>query len=284
MKVTSLAVFPIKGCRGVDVDRATVSELGLAGDREWQVVGGDMRPLTQRTHPRLALARPVIVDDGLVLRADGMPDLAVARPAVVDRDSFSILEPVRLGDAGDDAAAWFAQLLGEDGARLLAIAAGYERRYPFFETSSALGDVAPVLVATDASHDFLAERAKEPFGRDRWRGNVWIGDAEPFAEDTWRTLRIGAATAALVYPWPRCAVPQVDQATGERRKEPAVVLKRHRWCSAVDTEDDMAKAFLPGNALFGMAGSITPVGASIAVGDDVEVLDTAPAMLAAPAV
>lgn len=278
MKVTSIAIFPIKGCRGTDVDRATVGELGLAGDREWQVVGADMRPLTQRTHPRLVLARPSVVDGGLVLRADGMADLAVERPAVADRDSFSILEAIKLGDAGDDAAAWFAQLLGDDGVRLFAVAAGYERRYPFFETPSALGDVAPVLVATDASHDFLVERAKEPFGRDRWRGNLWIGDAEPFAEDTWRTLRIASTTVTLVCPWPRCAVPQVDQVTGERHKEPAVVLKAHRWCPA----PDIGGLTLPASGMFGMAGSITPVGASIAVGDDVEVLESGPPALAAP--
>ena len=277
MKVSSLAVFPIKGCRGIDLARATVGPYGLAGDREWQVVDRDMKPLTQRTHPRLTWIRPALAEGGIVLRADGMADLAVGRPAVADRYAFSLLEAVKLGDAGDDAARWCSDLL-DDEVRLLAIAPGYERRYPFFATSSALGDAAPLLVACDASHDFLAARAKEPFGPDRWRVNVFVDDAEPFVEDTWRTVRMGSCTVTLVYPWPRCAVPQVDQVTGDRRKEPAVVLKAHRWCTSIEG-DGFAQAFLPGNALFGMASSIEPIGAELAVGDDVEVLDTAPALL-----
>jgi len=280
VKVSSLAIFPVKGCRAVDVERAVVSHLGLAGDREWQVVGADRQPLTQRTHPRLALVQPTIIDGGVRLQAEGMPDLDVERPQVADTDAFSLIEPVRLGDAGSPAAAWFAELLEDGGVRLLAIAAGYERKYPFFRTSSALGDVAPIVLASDASHEYLAARAKEPFGRDRWRLNLFVDGAEPFAEDGWRTLRIGETTVSLVYPWPRCSVPQVDQRTGERHREPAVVLKQHRWCTeAPEDADGLIRAILPGNGLFAMAGSIEPVGGSIAVGDEVEVLERAAPVL-----
>ena len=36
-------------------------------------------------------------------------------------------------------------------------------------------------------------------------------------------------------PWPRCAVPQVDQVSGQRHKEPALALKAHRWCTEAPT-------------------------------------------------
>ena len=275
--VTSLAVFPIKGCGGIPVERATLGAYGLAGDREWQVVAGEDF-VTQRTHPRLATVRPALAEGGVVLRAAGMADLFVERPARADRRASTYSGPVQVGDAGDAAAAWFSDLLADD-VRVVGIAPGYERATGLFATESNLGDVAPVLVVNEASHRFLAERAVEPFGLDRWRANLVVDAGQPFVEDTWRTARVGDATLRLVYPWPRCAVPQVDQVTGQRRREPAVVLKGHRWCTSVDSDDAIATMMLPGSALFGMGASLEPAGATIAVGDALEVLDTADALL-----
>ena len=275
--VTSLAVFPVKGCGGIDLERATIGAYGLDGDREWQVVAGDDF-VTQRTHPRLATVRPALAEGGVRLSVDGMADLFVERPARADRQASTYSGPVPVGDAGDAAAAWFSELLGDD-VRLVGIAPGYERATGLFATESNLGDVAPVLVVNEASHRYLADRAVEPFGLDRWRANVVVEAGEPFVEDTWRTARIGETTLSLVYPWPRCAVPQVDQVTGQRHREPAVVLKAHRWCTSVDSDDPIATMMLPGSALFGMGAAIEPAGATIAVGDELEVLDTADALL-----
>jgi uncharacterized protein YcbX len=275
--VTSLAVFPIKGCGGIELERATLGTYGLVGDREWQVVA-DEEFVTQRTHPRLATVRPALAEGGVLLRADGMADLFVERPARADRRASTYSGPVQVGDAGDTAAAWFSDLLG-DAVRLVGIAPGYERATGLFATESNLGDVAPVLLVNEASHRFLAERATEPFGLDRWRANIIVDAGEPFVEDTWRAVRLGDATLTLVYPWPRCAVPQVDQVTGERHREPAIVLKRHRWCTSIDSEDAIATMMLPGSALFGMGAAIEPAGATITVGDGLDVLDTSDALL-----
>lgn len=272
-------LYPVKACRGIAVERATVSQYGLAGDREWQLVDADGLFVTQRKHPALARVRPALTDDGIVLRVGGMDDLEVHRPAAADTMTTTFTGDVPVGDGGDAAAAWFSAYLDEP-VRLVGIAPGYERRFAdVFTTQVALGDAAPILVVSEASHRFLADRAKEPFGIDRWRTNIAIDGSEPWAEDSWRTLRIGAATVRCVMPWPRCAVPQVDQETGERRREPAVVLKAHRWCLELPDASPLEQMMLPGNALFGMASSIEPVGAGIAVGDEVEVLETGEALL-----
>ena len=272
--VSSLQIHPIKACRGVRVERATVNEYGLAGDREWQLVDAEGTFVTQRTQPTLARVEARPVDGGVVVRAEGMTDLEVPRPAAADITTTTFTGEVPAGDAGDVVADWFSAFLGTP-VRLVGIAPGYERRFgDVFATQVNLGDACPLLVVNEASHRYLAARAKEPFGLDRWRSNVAIDGAEPWAEDTWRTVRVGAATVTCVMPWPRCAVPQVDQVDGRRHKEPAVVLKAHRWCVDVPNGTPLEKMMLPGNALFGMASSIEPVGAEIAVGDEVEVLAT----------
>jgi hypothetical protein len=76
-------------------------------------------------------------------------------------------------------------------------------------------------------------------------------------------------------------VPQVDQETGDRHREPALVLKARRWCTSADELPELLRPVLEGNALFGVTAAATPAGVRIAVGDAVEVLETGPALLSA---
>ena len=78
-------------------------------------------------------------------------------------------------------------------------------------------------------------------------------------------------------------MPQVDQDTGERHKEPAVVLKRFRWCSQAPGLPEAVQPLMAGNALFGIAASIAPVGATISRGARVDVRATRTPLIAAPA-
>lgn len=281
--VSALHLHPIKACGRLEVDAATIGPHGLVGDREWQVVDADGAPVTQRTHPALATVRPQLADDGLVVRATGRDDLTIPRPSgepVQVRDLLGM--PIDLLDAGDAAAGWFGALLGEE-VRLMAAGPGYDRTIPppldGMWTDAALGDLSPILLANAASLDALVADATEPFGMDRFRPNVVVDGAEAWDEDTWSVVRVGAATARGCLGWPRCTVPQVDQETGERHKEPAKVLRARRWCTdGAAAPAGMVEA-VEGSALFGVGAAIDPVGTVIAIGDEVEVLERGPNLL-----
>ncbi|MEA3056872.1 MAG: uncharacterized protein QOD30_2304 [Actinomycetota bacterium] len=298
-RVTAIHVHPVKSCHRVEVDDAVVGEHGLVGDREWQLIDPGGGFLTQRAHPVLARVHAETTATGVVLRCDGQADLAVDRPPKVDRAAHTYTGEVPVADAGDAAAAWFERLISAP-CRLVAMTNGYERRFQIpaaafpdpssgfaaaVERASApelsFADGAQVLVINAASHRDLADRAVEPFGMERWRANVIVDGAEPWAEDTWRRIRIGDATLDVGLPWPRCAVPQVDQETGDRHREPALVLKARRWCTRAGELPELLRPVLEGNALFGVTAAATPAGVRIAVGDDVEVLETGPAVLSA---
>ena len=60
------------------------------------------------------------------------------------------------------------------------------------------------------------------------------------------------------------------------------MLKRHRWCSDAASVGDALRPLFEGNALFGIGCSVEPVGAVIAVGDEVSVHDTGPRLIPAP--
>lgn len=279
--LAAIHIHPVKSCRAVALDEATVAETGLAGDRLFQVIGADGAPITQRQHRVLATVQPTLVDGGLRLEADAAGAVEVVTPSVADRDATNLLGmPIRVGDAGDEAADWFTSLLGEP-ARLVALTADHELVIPGFGFRTSLADAAPVLIANEASAAWLVERASEAFGIDRFRPNLTVEGVAPWDEETWRRATIGAVEATLALPWPRCAIPQIDQQTAERHQEPARVLRAHRWCAA-GSLDDPALGFLEGNGLFGMASSLGPVGTTVRVGDPVTVTDRGPALLAPP--
>lgn len=285
--VRSLHLYPVKACRGIDVDRLTVGPTGPVGDRVWQVVDGDATPMTQRTVPALATIAVEPIDGGLRLAAEGNGSIEVATPTTATTEvAAKVAAGVSVGDAGDEAAAWLARVVDRP-ARLVALVDASDIRFPVSIDPWGHGvsfvDAAPIVVANQASADWLAERASEPFGMDRFRANVVVDGAEPWAEDTWQRFTVGPAELRGELPWPRCAVPQVDQVTGERMGEPAKVLRAHRWCSEAPTVAEAFRGAIEGNALFAIGCDIGPVGVELAVGDEVTIAATGDPVLAPPA-
>lgn len=285
--LTSIHIHPVKSCRRIELETVAVSALGVADDRMWQVVDDDGYPLHQRQHPIMATVQPKLSDGGgLQLSAPNGGSVDVPAPGQADGTVKSLFRvSVDVADAGDEVADWFSRLLGQP-ARLAAIpdGGGWEVP-PQFELGPqrmAFGDAAPVLVTTTSSLDWLVSKAKEPFGMDRFRPNLVVENDDPWVEDTWVAFEIGAASLALGMPWPRCAMPQIDQDSGERHKEPAVALKAHRWCAAAPTAAEAARPILEGNALFGIGCNIRPEGAQLSVGDTVTVQTTADPLIPAP--
>jgi uncharacterized protein YcbX len=92
---------------------------------------------------------------------------------------------------------------------------------------------------------------------NRFRPNLVIEGAEPFAEDGWSRLRIGEAEIRLVKPCARCAVPSIDQATAGRDSSINRVLAAYRRRD--------------GQIFFGM-NALVSAGVRLAVGDPVAVL------------
>ena len=63
---------------------------------------------------------------------------------------------------------------------------------------------------------------------NRFRPNVVVSGYEPWDEDRWRRIRIGAVSFRVVKPCARCVVTTTDQTTGERGRQPLRMLARHR--------------------------------------------------------
>jgi len=272
LTLTGLRRFPVKSCRGQELETAVVEPWGLAGDRRWMLVDETGETVTAREHREMLLIHPRLqADGGLVVSAPDHDDLSVARPAGDRLAEVTVFgrAPFAAALAGREADEWFSKVLGEHVRLVFADDPDRRQANPAYAGPGVplhFGDGYPVLLATEASlaalNDLIAagEKADEgPLPMVRFRPNLVVGGGRPWAEDGWRRVRVGEAEFRVVKGCDRCAIPTTDETTAVRRKEPTFTLARHRrWDGAV---------------WFGM--NLVPVtpGATLRMGDEVEVLD-----------
>jgi len=279
--VSALDIYPIKSCQRVSLTSCAIAATGLENDRLFQLVTDEGTCVTQRQHSVLATVSPQVTSSGLSVSAPGASTIAIARPRELDTTVKALLgDEVRVADAGDEAAEWFSSIVGAS-VRLVGMTPDSDRQIGQPQAVS-FADAGPILVANDASLTYLVERASESFGMDRFRPNIVVAGAAAWVEDSWQSITIGGSTLAHMMAWPRCAIPQIDQVTAERHREPAKVLRSHRWCSSVPDAPGHVRRAVEGNALFGVTFTSLDEGAVISVGDEVEVAVTAAPLIPAP--
>jgi uncharacterized protein YcbX len=263
--VASLHVYPVKACRGIALRTAVLERRGLQLDRRFLVIDEEARFLTQRAEPRLALV-DVAGDPGesreVVLSAPGAPSVRLAPADSGPRRRVTIWkDEVEAADCGDAVATWMSQWLGRP-VRVVCMPDDVERavnpKYSRQGDVVSFADGYPVLIASASSLEDLNARLAEPVPMNRFRPNVVVSGAAPWAEDGWRRVAIGNVVLRIPKPCARCTVTTIDQVTAERGVEPLRTLATFR------SHDN--------DVLFGQ-NCIPESPGSISVGDAVTVLE-----------
>ncbi len=232
MHVASLAVYPVKGCRGIDLERVEILRRGPRSDRRFMVLGKEDTFLTQRTHPRLALVGTRLHEGTLELFVEGR---SVTVPLAFDGPGRSVrvwdddVSGIVSGFAEADA--FFSAWLGEK-CTLVAMPEDAERPveapYGAADDRVSFADGYPVLLATNASlhalNEALVASGAAAVPMNRFRPNIVVEGGTPWAEDLFDRVRIGSMTFRMPKRCARCAVTTVDQATGAVGKEPLKTL------------------------------------------------------------
>jgi uncharacterized protein YcbX len=236
-RVSRLFVYPIKSCRGIEVDTARLTPRGLDGDRRYMLVDAEGRFLTQRQHGRMALLVPAFQGDELIVTAPGREALHLPRaldPARHESCRVQVWQDTveaTLADA--DINVWFSEFMGF-ACGLVYLAEEQHRAVPNpaanFDDEVGFADGAPLLLISEPSLDELNRQLSRPVGIERFRPNLVVTADRPHAEDGWATLAIGAVRLEVAWPCSRCVLTTVDPATGERdpEGEPMVTLLRYR--------------------------------------------------------
>jgi uncharacterized protein YcbX len=209
VRVLRAGLSPIKGTRHLGLPSVAVDAQGAVGDRTYCLVDvAAARVLRTVQHPALltVTARVEANGDLSLTLPDGRTACAPPVPSgeTLTCDYWGRPTPVEL--VAGPHAELFSDLLGKP----VAVARAPRRGVIYG---------AGISIVTRASLDDLAERAGVGIDPARFRSTLVLdtGD-EPYAEEDWagRDLAIGDVTLRIGWPVPRCAVVDIDPATGER--------------------------------------------------------------------
>lgn len=232
--VSSLIYYPIKACRGFEVESAQVERMGLQDDRRLMVVTPEGDHVTQREFSKLAWVLPTLKDDSITLSAPDFDSLQFAIQKTGTPQPVNIWDDkgVPAIDQGDESAQWFSDWLGAS-VRLVHIAQGIQRRIePQYavdtDDHTGFADGYPILIISEESLQELNSKLETPVPMNRFRPNLVIKGGKPSAEDGWNKIKIGDVELALVKPCARCVVTTIDKVTLEQSKEPLKTLAKYR--------------------------------------------------------
>ena len=246
--IARLFVYPVKSCAGIEVQEALLTDTGLDLDRAGMVVDANGLFLTQRALPRMALIRPQLKSEEMVLRAPGMLALHVAIDAVEAPITVTVWrDTVPAWDMGPVAAQWFSDFLGQP-CRLVRFDPEQRRLSSMdwtggVEAPNQFADGFPVLIASEASVQELNRRLQAgghaTVGIERFRPNVVLAGVEPYDEDRVDLVRVeGGAEGELhlqpVKPCARCPIPDIDPATAESSPAVGDTLRTYRQDKRLD--------------------------------------------------
>jgi uncharacterized protein len=278
MQVSELNIYPIKSLKGISLQSAVVQKRGLECDRRWVIVDADGKFLTQREWPRMATVTVEVTGDGLQVTGNGSGTLKIEPLTDGPRLITKIWE--RAGGSiayGVETNEWFSDVLGRQVELRYMPDDAWRPVNPIFDAGgdvNSFADGSPALLANEASMADLNSRMETPLPINRFRPNIVVSGAEPWAEDKWKKVRIGEAIFRVVKPSDRCVLTTVDPEKGEfAGKEPLKTLATFRMSKDVHPETYAAFALPPNSVLFGENTVPDTPGATIRVGDEVEVIE-----------
>ncbi|KAH1496341.1 hypothetical protein LV164_007646 [Aspergillus fumigatus] len=251
-EIVSLRIYPIKSCRGIELPRTTLRLHGLDLDRQWMFVDAKTHEfLTIRQLTQMTLINTALSDDGtsLLLSITGSDEKVQipARPDAAWLAAHTTLAQVKVWDTltdgylyGDAVNAPFTRFLQRDvclvykGPTPRILQGNGDPRLLGRQQSTNFPDVHPVQIASEASLAELNRRLRrkgaQPITVERFRPNIIVRGTVPWAEDSWKTVRIGSELDLdVVARCARCQVPNVDPETAEKHKrEPWDTLMTYR--------------------------------------------------------
>lgn len=233
IEITRISVYPVKSLRPIRPDNWLVERRGLKHDRRWMVVDEDGIFITRREIPEMAKLEAVPEGERLVLSKEGMGSLSVPVKPQGPSGSVKVWRTRTTARyVSPEADEWLTQAIGQS-CRLVYMPESAKRRinreYNAGQDLVGFADAYPILVASEASIEELNGRLDSPIPIQRFRPNLVIKGCDPFEEDSWSRLQIGAVTLRAARPCIRCLVTTQDPDTGKSLgPEPLKTLATYR--------------------------------------------------------
>lgn len=90
IKISKLYIYPIKACKGIEVNTLIIHPHGIENDRVYAIAmlrnDGKWHVLGMNSEPRFCLIKPRLIEKGLILSAPNMNNIQV--PLITDEKSI----------------------------------------------------------------------------------------------------------------------------------------------------------------------------------------------------
>lgn len=254
----SIIIYPVKSCAGFSVHSWPLSDNGLRYDREWLLKGLNGEILTQKKVQELCHIHTFIDLGQGKLYLESPRCKAKLQISLQQNSSCGLKEEMdvygqryEVQSYDDEVNMWFAEAIARPCTFVRCLSSKYlycmnkGDRSLCRDKRSKLNFVneAQLLLISEGSVSDLNKRissniqkgnsgSEQPMPVDamRFRPNLVISGAEPYAEDRWRSLHIGKAHFISLGGCNRCQMINLDQQDGQvhKSKEPLATLASYR--------------------------------------------------------
>lgn len=246
--VAGLFRYPLKSGRRIELTEAQVRSTGITGDREYMVVDGTGKLVSQREAPQLALLDSAEVLEACRSEGDYVP------VQVFSWDGLG-------ADQGDAAARLVSERIDRD-VRVVRFPPRHRRTTRVGAGELMYADGYPLLVASTSSLAEVNRWLDEPVPMERFRPSIVLDGLDaPFVEDDIASLQIGEVFIDLVALAGRCVMVTIDQDTAVKGREPLRALGARRVLPQIGGGQEIMFA----------VGAIPRTEGTIRVGDEVAV-------------
>ncbi|ACS85445.1 YcbX family protein [Musicola paradisiaca] len=238
--LSRLFVHPVKSMRGLQLSQSFAGLSGLSFDRILMVSEPDGTFITARQSPQLVLFTTALTHEGISLRAPDGDYLhirfdefaAPTHPTEVWGNHF------QAGIAPEHVNHWLShylqrpvQLRWQGWALSRRV-----KRHP--DIPLGFADGYPFLLINEASFEDLRQRCPAGIRLEQFRPNLVVSGAAAYAEDSWKTLRIGEVIFDVVKPCSRCILTTVSPERGRHHptSEPLATLQGYRTADNGDVD------------------------------------------------
>ncbi len=284
--ISSLNIFPVKSCKGMNVKEWRLGPRGFVHDREWMIVKEDNgKFVSQREFPRMSVIEATLSKDltKLTLSVEGKEPLILPVDYLLNKERQESTRKVELWkanfegiDAGDKAAKWLSDVIGI-AVRLVQAPKNHDRKVEAPEIEFPQGvkcvqhtnysDFFPILLATELSLSNLNTKIEKKNHNKidiiRFRPNIVVaGGKRPFEEDEWISIKAGFNTFYNIFLCRRCTVPNVNPELGVKDTPVSDVLAEYRLDAVTDKNIFGINMSYPTSCI----GNMVKVGDSIIVG------------------
>ena len=208
MEVSGLWRHPIKSHGSEAITRVEVTEgCALPFDRRWAVAHEAAKLPDDGWAPCVHFSRGAKAPALMAISAK--TDEATGRVTLSHPDLGTLeLDPDTEGQRLVD---WTGGLVPQDRAQSVRVVRARDQAW----TDSPFPSIS---LATTATLDALSERLGQPLDPRRFRINIWVDGATPFAEFDWvgREITVGGLRFRAEQPITRCLATTANPDTGER--------------------------------------------------------------------